>query len=148
MTITSKSMLAAVVSAALFSLPILAQAQQKVPDLGKREFDANCAVCHGVKGKGDGPYPHPMGAAANLTVLEKKNGGVFPFQAVYEYIDGTREAKAHGPRAMPIWGDDYMRKARDEYRDENYMFSPYDPHLYTRTRILALTEYIYRLQEK
>ena len=71
MTITSKSMFAAVVSAALLGLPILAQAQQKAPDLGKREYDANCAVCHGAKGKGDGPYPHPLGAAANLTRAAK-----------------------------------------------------------------------------
>jgi mono/diheme cytochrome c family protein len=141
--------LAVLVGTTMLGLPLLAAAQaQKVPDLGKREYDANCAVCHGVTGKGDGPYPHPMGAAADLTVLAKKNGGVFPFQAVYEYVDGTKAVTAHGPRAMPIWGDDYMRKARNEYRDENYMMSPYDPYLYTRTRILALTEYIYRLQVK
>ena len=26
------------------------------PDWGKREFESNCAVCHGKSGKGDGPY--------------------------------------------------------------------------------------------
>jgi mono/diheme cytochrome c family protein len=83
--------LAVLVGTTMLGLPLLAAAQaQKVPDLGKREYDANCAVCHGVTGKGDGPYPHPMGAAADLTVLAKKNGGVFPFQAVYEYVDGAR----------------------------------------------------------
>jgi len=144
---TTKSSLATLIGVAMLSAPLLAGAQ-KGPDLGKREYDANCAVCHGPAGKGDGPYTHPMGAASNLTVLAKKNGGVFPLKAVYEYIDGTTEVKGHGPRAMPIWGDDYKRKAREEYRDENYMMSPYDPYLYTRIRILALTEYIYRLQEK
>lgn len=138
---------AALIGVTMLSAPMFAAAE-KAPDMGKREFDASCAVCHGLTARGDGPYPHPMGAAANLTALAKKNSGVFPFKTVYEYIDGTQEVKAHGPRAMPIWGDDYMHKARDEYRDENYMMSPYDPHLYTRIRILALTEYIYRLQEK
>ena len=137
----------ALVGVAMASAPLLAAAE-KAPDLGKREFDANCTVCHGLGAKGDGPYPHPLGAGSDLTVLAKKNDGVFPFKTVYEYIDGTQEVKAHGPRAMPIWGDDYMRKARDAYRDENYMISPYDPHLYTRVRILALTDYIYRLQEE
>jgi len=139
--------LATLIGVAMLSAPMFAAAQ-KAPDLGKREYDANCAVCHGPAGKGDGPFPHPLGAAANLTVLAKKNGGVFPFKAVYEYIDGTTEVTAHGPRAMPIWGDDYKVKARNEYRDENWMIYPYDPYLYTRTRILALTEYVYRLQEK
>jgi mono/diheme cytochrome c family protein len=144
---TTKATLATLIGVAMLSAPMFAAAQ-KSPDPGKREYDANCAVCHGPVGKGDGPYTHPLGAASDLTVLAKKNGGVFPFKAVYEFIDGTQAVKAHGPRAMPIWGDDYMRKARDEYRDENYMMSPYDPHLYTRIRILTLTEYIYRLQEK
>jgi mono/diheme cytochrome c family protein len=144
---TTKRTLVTLIGVAMLSAPMLAGAQ-KAPDLGKREYDANCAVCHGPAGKGDGPYTHPMGAASNLTVLAKKNGGLFPLKAVYEYIDGTTEVKGHGPRAMPIWGDDYQRKAREEYRDENYMMSPYDPYLYTRIRILALTEYIYRLQEK
>ena len=144
---TTKGMLATLIGVAMLSAPTFAAAQ-KSPDPGKREYDANCAVCHGPAGKGDGPYTHPLGAASDLTVLAKKNGGVFPFKAVYEFIDGTQATKAHGPRAMPIWGDDYMRKARDEYRDENYMMSPYDPYRYTRIRILTLTEYIYRLQEK
>ena len=25
-------------------------------DLGKNEFELNCAVCHGLQGRGDGPY--------------------------------------------------------------------------------------------
>ena len=27
----------------------------KTTDFGKREFDANCASCHGMDGKGKGP---------------------------------------------------------------------------------------------
>ena len=32
-----------------------ATAADKV-DPGKSEYDVNCAVCHGLTGKGDGPY--------------------------------------------------------------------------------------------
>ena len=53
-----------------------------------------------------------------------------------------------GPRVRPVWGKDYVRQAREAYRDENYMMSRYDPELYTRTRILALTDYLNRLQAK
>ena len=44
---------------------------------------------------------------------------------------------------MPIWGADYKVKGA-----EYYMEIPYDPEAYVRTRILAVTEYVYRLQAK
>ncbi|OQW32831.1 MAG: hypothetical protein A4E19_05615 [Nitrospira sp. SG-bin1] len=28
---------------------------QSVPDYGKAEYESNCASCHGLGGKGDGP---------------------------------------------------------------------------------------------
>jgi mono/diheme cytochrome c family protein len=136
----------ATVAVAAAALPLLAAAQQKV-DLGKREYDANCAVCHGQKGRGDGPYGPMMGkgeiGAADITTLAQRNKGVFPFARVYEVIDGTQAVKSHGPREMPIWGNDYKIKGA-----EYYMEIPYDPEVYVRSRILALVEYVYRLQVK
>ena len=75
-------------------------------DIGKSEYDAACAVCHGLTGKGDdGPlkslFARPV---PNLTALAKNNKGVFPFDRVYQIIDGRQEVKAHGPREMPVWG--------------------------------------------
>jgi mono/diheme cytochrome c family protein len=124
------------------SAPVMAQ---KV-DFGQREYNSNCAVCHGKSGKGDGPY---MGMVADnqggkdITTLAKRNGGVFPVQKVTETIDGRNTVKAHGPRDMPIWGADYLARAQGDYMDV-----PYDPERYVQTRILALTEYLYRLQVK
>ena len=138
-------MIGALVGAVGAGQPLVAVGQQKV-DLGKREYEANCAVCHGPQGKGDGPYALVgMGeqSAANLTLLAKKNNGVFPFARVYEFIDGTQVVKAHGTREMPIWGADYKVKGA-----EYYMEIPYNPEAYVRARILALTEYVYRLQAK
>jgi mono/diheme cytochrome c family protein len=145
------TVLAALASAAIVLTPLLAEAQRTF-DLGKREYESNCAVCHGATARGDGPYMRFMAFTArgvsDLTEIAKRNGGTFPFQKVYESIDGTQELEAHGPRDMPIWGKDYLRQAREAYRDEHYMMTPYDPELYTRTRILALTDYLARLQVK
>jgi mono/diheme cytochrome c family protein len=145
------TVLAALASAAIVLTPLLAEAQRTF-DLGKREYESNCAVCHGATARGDGPYMRFMAFKArgvsDLTEIAKRNGGTFPFQKVYESIDGTQELEAHGPRDMPIWGKDYLRQAREAYRDEHYMMTPYDPELYTRTRILALTDYLARLQVK
>jgi mono/diheme cytochrome c family protein len=113
-------------------------------DFGKREYDSNCAVCHGKVGKGDGPYAGIVDTRiSDLTTLSKRNGGVFPFARVNEFIDGRQTVKAHGPRDMPIWGQDYLVKAGEAYFDV-----PYDPEAYVRTRVVALTEYVHRLQAK
>ena len=121
-------------------------AQQLKGDLGKREYDSNCAVCHGESGKGDGPYASLIQTmpVPNLAELSKKNNGVFPFRRVYETIDGTQTTKAHGTTVMPIWGKDYQAQAGESYYDD----FRYDPAAFVRARILALTEYIYRLQAK
>ena len=122
-------------------------AEKQVPakfDLGRSEYDSKCAVCHGQLGKGDGPYAGLLDTKiADLTTLSRRNNGVFPFQRVQEVIDGRQTFRAHGPRDMPIWGLDYQAKAAGSYKD-----MPYDPEAFVRIRILALTEYVYRLQVK
>ena len=83
---------------------------------------ANCAVCHGKQGKGDGPFAGVLDTrVADLTTLAKQNGGVFPFARVYEIIDGEQVVKAHGPRDMPIWGTEFRIRGA-----ENYGEFPYD----------------------
>jgi hypothetical protein len=58
-------------------------------------------------------------------------------------IDGRLDVGAHGSRDMPVWGAQYNVKAAEFYMDV-----PYHPEAFVRTRILALTEYISRLQSK
>jgi mono/diheme cytochrome c family protein len=116
-------------------------------DSGKFEYGANCAVCHGLSGKGDGPFAEQLKsstAVTNLTELSKKNNGAFPFMHVYETIDGRALVMAHGPRDMPIWGRAYMTERSDLYPD----YVDYVPEEIVRAKILALTEYVYRLQAK
>jgi hypothetical protein len=69
----------------------------------------------------------------DLTVLAKNNNGVFPYNAVYEIIDGRNSTiSSHGTREMPIWG---------------YRFTPPQAFRF-KNRILAVIDYINRMQEK
>ena len=114
-------------------------------DRGKYEYDAHCAVCHGLSGKGDGVFAGILKSAVpDLTKLSQKNKGVFPFMRVYETIDGTWSVPAHGTKAMPVWGPRYKAEAQESSFDDY----PANPEPFVRARILALTEYVYRLQVK
>jgi len=111
--------------------------------LGKLEYQSNCAACHGNDGKGGAYVDFLKVTPPDLTQLSKKNGGVFPLERVYSVIDGRQEVKGHGPREMPIWGRDYQIRAGEHYGDVAY-----DPEVYVRGRILALIDYLNRLQAK
>ena len=126
------------------SLSTIALAGDKF-DIGKMEYETACAVCHGLTGKGDDGLLKELLAKPmpNLTVLAKNNKGIFPFDRVYQIIDGRQEVKAHGTRKMPIWGNAFNNQSSAYF--ENY--PSHDSESAARSRILALTEYIYRLQE-
>jgi len=73
------------------------------------DFRQYCAQCHGPTGVGNGPVaPALKKKPANLTLLSKNNGGVFPEDEVRSFIDGTKIAEGHGTREMPIWGYAFM----------------------------------------
>lgn len=116
-------------------------------DAGKREFMNRCAVCHGAGGMGDGGAIDILKAApTDLTTLSKRNGGVFPYERVYSVIDGRLVVKGHGSRDMPIWGKDYS--VETVKADEHFGAMPYNMEMYVRSRILALIDYLYRIQKK
>jgi len=120
-----------------------AMAQTPKVDLGKQEYMEKCAVCHGNAGKGNGPYsPMLRSTPPDMTQLAKQNGGVFPINRMYDMIDGA-DVPSHGSRDMPIWGRAYRIQAGEYYAD-----SPYSSESFVRARILALVEYINRLQVK
>lgn len=116
-------------------------------DIGKREYLNRCAVCHGQSGKGDGGAIDILKTApADLTTLSKKNGGVFPVDRVSAVIDGRQLVKGHGSRDMPIWGKEYSTETA---KAEAYFFDmPFTMEMYVRSRILALIDYLNRIQSK
>ena len=124
-----------------------AQNAHRVIDLGQQEFQKNCAVCHGSQGHGDGPFAAQLNIPVpDLATLSQRNGGIFPFERVYGTIDGTQVVKGHGTRQMPIWGQAYAYEAeRDFFISRAF---PWDAQPFVQARILALTEYLARLQAK
>lgn len=120
-------------------------AQAQDIDLGKREYQQNCASCHGIDGKGDGPISGYLTTKpSDLSTIMQRNNGVFPMSLIVETIDGRRMIAVHGTKDMPAWGNEYDEKAAAYYRD---YFDPYNPETFITARILALAEYIYELQD-
>ncbi|MBI3796306.1 MAG: cytochrome c [Deltaproteobacteria bacterium] len=106
---------------------------------GKQEYHSNCATCHGVAAKGDGPMAELLTRKpANLTQLSRKNGGEFPFWKVYHIIDGREEVMAHGVRNMPIWGARFSSEAGEGPGTESSVLG----------RILGLVYYLQSIQDK
>lgn len=117
-------------------------AQAKV-DLGKQEFDAKCALCHGTSGKGTGAYGELLRRSPpDLTLIAKQNQGVFPMARLYEVVEGST-VLAHGTRDMPIWGKEFRVQDAQYYLEAR---GNYDPEALVRARILLLLEYMSRLQ--
>jgi mono/diheme cytochrome c family protein len=74
-------------------------------DSGKAMYDAYCASCHGIDGKGNGPAAAAMKSAVpDLTMLAKSHGGTYPAFSVAETLRLTRSLAAHGSTDMPVWG--------------------------------------------
>ena len=115
-------------------------------DVGSFEFKWACSTCHGIDAKGKGPLSTELKTPPpDLTVLAKKNNGIFPISAVYDIIDGRKVIAVHGSREMPIWGsfnDSYL------YMSNKLVDPSYDPEDIKRTRILAIIDYLNGIQEK
>ena len=135
---------AALVFIGVLGIATASWAQQRV-DHGKVEYDAHCAICHGVSGKGNGEMRKFLTKApSDLTTMAKRNGGAFPNQLAWEMIDGRggTEIGPHGTREMPVWGQNYRIEALSQAGTATA------PEWYVRNRIVALLDYLSRLQEK
>jgi len=71
------------------------------PDL----FNLYCATCHGRDAKGAGPVAQSLKTPPpDLTLLARRNGGLFPRGRVKAAIAGGTATPAHGSVDMPVWG--------------------------------------------
>ena len=114
------------------------------PEIGKQEFTSHCAGCHGIDGKGNGPFVEFLKTSpGSLTTLAQRNEGVFPYRRVYEVIDGTSQVAGHGTRDMPVWGERYAAEIIGEHGE----FGTAHPQT-VRCRILELVFFLSTLQER
>ena len=150
-----------------------ASARSQALDFGKTEFLSKCAECHGADGKGTGPRSADMKKKpANLTILAKRNNGVFAADAVYKRIDGRDAKTSHGSSEMPIWGCRHLsppapsptvvhkwffstdharlKKVKKPTADplESFEDLSCDPEPVIQERIQAIVEYLRQIQEK
>lgn len=128
-------------------------AQAQNVDIGKSEFQSSCASCHGADGKGKGPVSTQLKVPpSDLTLLVKNNNGVFPTNAVFETIYGSKTIPAHGTREMPIWGERFNPIVNLPHAvDPSYwkLAGPeQSPEVVVRARILAVIDYLNRIQQK
>jgi mono/diheme cytochrome c family protein len=73
---------------------------------GRVLYLRNCASCHGVTGDGRGPVaPALKTPPADLRLLSRRYGDPLPEDQIARFIDGRADIAAHGPRDMPVWGD-------------------------------------------
>lgn len=109
-----------------------------VADFGGELFAENCAACHGPEGKGDGVVGQLLETPpADLTKIAARRGGTFPTLEVAEYIDGRREVRAHGPRSMPIWGEEFGRTMSSSPGKQSSI----------RGEVMVYVEYLQSIQE-
>lgn len=90
--------------------------------VGESLYSAYCTSCHGATAEGDGPLAASLRVTpSNLTQIQQKNDGTFPFDQVVQKIDGSVKVKGHGTSDMPIWGKAFKKvdeTATDESVDE------------------------------
>lgn len=118
-------------------------------DLGKYEYESRCASCHGHSGQGFGPVrPHLVKHPPDLTTLARRSGGAFPTELVWLTIDGRTEENVGplGSREMPIWGREYREEVLRAAGPEGAPSA--QPEWYVRNKIVALTDYLERIQAK
>jgi len=108
---------------------LVAQAER-----GKIHFMEYCSPCHGEDAKGliiDTINDRP----ADLTrIMFKRKVSEFPVMEIAQFIDGRNMVKAHGTRAMPIWGEVFSTQ---EHLDETQI----------KGKMGELIAYLMRIQE-
>lgn len=112
-------------------------AQPEGPD-GARLYRSNCASCHGVSGRGNGPMAEFLRVPpADLTQLTRQHGGTFNDEAIAAAIDGRTRIGSHGPSDMPVWGDAFSSPLARGGSELVY-----------RDRVKAIVRHLASLQER
>ncbi|MEN8160613.1 MAG: cytochrome c [Myxococcota bacterium] len=108
-------------------------------EVGRDEFQKNCASCHGIDARGGGPVAAALTTPpADLTGIASRRGGDFPADEIAAWIDGRLAPSAHGTREMPIWGAQLAKGLPPGPLTQDLV----------RGRIVTLVEYLRSIQVK
>jgi mono/diheme cytochrome c family protein len=139
-------MMRAVTAAALFAAVLAPPARAEDRDLGRITYNLHCASCHGAGGAGDGPMAAFLSVPpADLTTIQARNGGVFPFSRVYRIIETGEANEIHAASPMPAWGEELLTETLILQGIE---IAPARREAFVRSRILALIDHIAQLQRE
>lgn len=115
-----------------------AQAEESKLEQGGQMYRRFCGACHGLTGQGDGIVSGLMQPPpTNLTLLAKRNGGVFPFMQTMNQTNGTTAVRAHGDPNMPVWGEILKEPLRSDG----------ETRANVQGRTMLIVKYIESLQE-
>jgi mono/diheme cytochrome c family protein len=104
---------------------------------GKEMYVQYCSSCHGQDGRGSGSVSAFLKVKVpDLTLLTKKNKGIYPIDKVILAIDGRRKLRSHGDPKMPVWGESFSREVKD----------PKSAEAATGVKVKTIAEYVATLQ--
>lgn len=102
-------------STVFWSVSAVAQSSNAYIEIGRLEYEANCAACHGAEAKGNGPVAEVLTVQpTDLTQISQRSGGTFPRDYVFQIIDGRNVIGPHGSGEMPVWGRRFMTRAVEQ----------------------------------
>jgi len=97
-------------------------------------FAENCAICHGVDGKGGGPLAPALELMPpDLTTLASRASGKFPSDHVLFILQNGGGTTSDGDKAMPVWAK---------------IFSHECGPAYARQAIIELERYLETIQQR
>lgn len=112
------------------------------PEVGaggaRADFATYCAACHGNDGRGGGPLAEGMEPVpADVTLVMRRNGGVFPKTQVMGHIAGYTMGRSESP--MPQFSE-LLEGPQVMFDDGSGQTVP------TPARLVALADYVQSLQ--
>lgn len=117
---------------------VAACAPEAGPGGARADFAAYCAACHGNDGRGGGPLAEGMEPVpADVTLITRRNGGVFPKAQVMGHIAGYTMGRSESP--MPQFSD-LLEGPQVMFDDGSGQAVP------TPARLVALADYVQSLQ--
>jgi hypothetical protein len=120
-----------------FSLTIASEAQPCDAEPGQQFYMQYCSSCHGKDGRGNGSLTSYLKVKVlDLTLLKKKNKGVYPTARVISAVDGSRAVRAHDEREMPVRGEVFRKETEGQRYTE----------LTSLLKSKAIAEYVATLQ--